>query len=95
MIADELVANYTNGSPLNCLFNDYILQTIDYNKDYNKSFDECKIPINDEKNKNSEIQVTCFAISLSEMELSSVSWSSEGIEMPNSQMKKLFQLGKD
>ena len=54
-----------------------------------------KIPINDEKNKNSEIQVTSFAISLSETELSSVSWSSEGIEMPNSQMKKLFQLGKD
>ena len=54
-----------------------------------------KIPINDEKNRNSEIQVTSFAISLSETELSSVSSSSEGIEMPNSQMKKLFQLGKD
>lgn len=54
-----------------------------------------KKPINDEKNKNSEIQVTSFAISLNETELSSVSWSSEGIEMPNSQMKKLFQLGKD
>ena len=43
-----------------------------------------KKPINDEKNKNSEIQVISFAIALSETEYSSVSWSSEGIEMPNS-----------